>query len=185
MLRGTESSVRVLGVHWQRTHVGVLKSLAKTIAVVVGRKEIFGNVYVHNKYAADGRCTVEHRGEGEVEKMDVKSNQPFVATIFALWKATVEHMRISNLNAAFNAAPPLSLKDVLLTMPELKLMDKCLQHCILRIIVKHGGEKFEKFRKALDTAPPVTPEKIELHQTCFHPLPAWNIDESTILGMQM
>ncbi|KAJ6617239.1 hypothetical protein B0H10DRAFT_2384929 [Mycena sp. CBHHK59/15] len=107
------------------------------------------------------------------------------ATVFALWRATVENMRISDLNAAFDAAPPLSLKDILLSVPELELMDKCLRHCILRIIVEHGGEKFAKFRKALDTALPVTPDKIELHQTHLHPLPAWNIDESTIVGKQI
>ncbi|KAJ6627075.1 hypothetical protein B0H10DRAFT_1941276 [Mycena sp. CBHHK59/15] len=32
--RGTESGVRVLGVHWWRTHVGVFKSLAATMVVV-------------------------------------------------------------------------------------------------------------------------------------------------------
>ncbi|KAJ7195051.1 hypothetical protein GGX14DRAFT_377305 [Mycena pura] len=61
-------------------------------------------------------------------------------------------------------------------------MDKCLRHCILRIIVEHGGEKFTKFREELDKALPVTAEKIELHRTPLHPLPAWNIDESTIIG---
>lgn len=61
-------------------------------------------------------------------------------------------------------------------------MDKCLRHCILRIIVEHGGEKFEKFRKALDKALPVTADKIELHQTVLHPTPAWNIDQSMIIA---
>ncbi|KAJ7860677.1 hypothetical protein B0H14DRAFT_2158121, partial [Mycena olivaceomarginata] len=65
----------------------------------------------------------------------------------------------------------------LLSAPELQLMDRCLRHCILRIIVEHGGEKFQKFRAALDEALPVTPDKIDLHQTPLHPLPAWNIDQ--------
>ncbi|KAJ7038344.1 hypothetical protein C8F04DRAFT_1256355 [Mycena alexandri] len=104
------------------------------------------------------------------------------ATIFALWKARLEDMKISDLNASFNAAPPLSLKDILLTAPELEQMDKCLRHCILRIIVEHGGEKFTKFRAALDEALPVTADKIELHQTVLHPTPAWNIDQSTIIA---
>ncbi|KAJ7698297.1 hypothetical protein B0H17DRAFT_1129823 [Mycena rosella] len=91
-------------------------------------------------------------------------------------------MQISDLTAAFDAASPLSLKDILLNAPELELMNKCLRHCILRIIVKHGGEKFGNFRKALDAALPVTPEKIELHQTPLHPLPAWNIDQATIVA---
>ncbi|KAJ7885731.1 hypothetical protein B0H14DRAFT_3082249 [Mycena olivaceomarginata] len=87
------------------------------------------------------------------------------ATIFALWKARLEDMQISDLTAAFEKAPPLALTDILLNAPELETMDKCLRHCILRIIVEHGGEKFKKFRKALDKALPVTADKIELHQT--------------------
>ncbi|KAJ7762332.1 hypothetical protein DFH07DRAFT_867516 [Mycena maculata] len=104
------------------------------------------------------------------------------ATIFPLWKAAVENMKIADMNAAFNKAPPLTLKDILLTRPELQFMEKCLRHCILRIIVEHGGDKFNKFRDALNDSLPVTPEKIELHKTPLHPLPAWNIDESTIIG---
>lgn len=67
-------------------------------------------------------------------------------------------------------------------MPELELKDKYLRHCSLRIIVEHGGNKFAKFRQALNEALPMTPDKIELHQARLHPLPAWNIDESTIIG---
>ncbi|KAJ7026665.1 hypothetical protein C8F04DRAFT_966145 [Mycena alexandri] len=104
------------------------------------------------------------------------------ATIFALWKARLEDMQIPDLNAAFDQAPPLSLKNILLTAPELELMDRCLRHCVLRIIVEHGGDKFERFRAELDAALPVTPDKIELHQTILHPTPAWNIDQSTIIA---
>ncbi|KAK7000951.1 hypothetical protein R3P38DRAFT_3327567 [Favolaschia claudopus] len=80
-------------------------------------------------------------------------------------------MRIKDLNAAFHAAAPLSIHDILLSAAELQLMDKCIQHCILRIIVDHGGSKFQRFRAALDAALPPSPS-----------LPAWNIDESTIVG---
>ncbi|KAJ7175659.1 hypothetical protein C8R46DRAFT_1160852 [Mycena filopes] len=69
-------------------------------------------------------------------------------TALALWKARLEDMQIPDLNASFNTAPPLSLKDIFLT---------------------------------LDDALPVTPDKIELHQTVLHPTPAWNIDQSTII----
>ncbi|KAJ7899556.1 hypothetical protein B0H14DRAFT_3104529 [Mycena olivaceomarginata] len=104
------------------------------------------------------------------------------ATIFPLWKAAAEQMRIADLDAAFHAAPPLSIDDILLTAAESELMDKCLRHCILRIIVEHGGEHFKRFCDDVQNAQPVTPEKIELHRTRLHPLPAWNIDESTIIG---
>ncbi|KAJ7660439.1 hypothetical protein B0H17DRAFT_1260445 [Mycena rosella] len=104
------------------------------------------------------------------------------STIFPLWKAAAENMRIADLNAAFDAAPPLSIDDILLTAPEMAMMDKCLRHCILRIIVEHGGEKFKRFCDEVEKSLPVTPKKIELHQTPLHPLPAWDIDESTIVG---
>ncbi|KAK6972268.1 hypothetical protein R3P38DRAFT_2812403 [Favolaschia claudopus] len=104
------------------------------------------------------------------------------STIWPLWKAALEDMNIKNVNAAFNAASPLSIRDILLSSSELQMMDQCLQHCILRIIIDQGGEKFQKFRAALDAALPVTVDKIELHKTLLHPLPAWNIDESTIVG---
>jgi hypothetical protein len=91
-------------------------------------------------------------------------------------------MNIKDFNASFDKAPPLSIEDILLSAPEMALMDKCLQHCILRIIVDHGGDKFQKFREALDNGLPVTPDKIELHKTPLHPLTAWNIDQSTIIG---
>ncbi|KAJ7859627.1 hypothetical protein B0H14DRAFT_2577059 [Mycena olivaceomarginata] len=50
------------------------------------------------------------------------------ATIFPLWKAAIEDMKIADLNAAFDKAPLLKLQDILLTQPELELMDKCLRH---------------------------------------------------------
>jgi hypothetical protein len=91
-------------------------------------------------------------------------------------------MSIDELNKAFGTAAPLSIKDILLSAPELVLMDKCLKHCILRIIVEQGGEKFQRFRDALNESLPITPDNIELHQTPLHPTPAWNIDQSTIIG---
>ncbi|KAJ7764572.1 hypothetical protein DFH07DRAFT_867253 [Mycena maculata] len=104
------------------------------------------------------------------------------STLFPLWKAAAKNMRIADLTAAFDAAPPLSIDDILLTAPEMVMMDKCLRHCILRIIVEHGGEKFKQFCEDVNKSLPITPEKIELHKTPLHPLPAWNIDESMIIG---
>ncbi|KAJ7622305.1 hypothetical protein FB45DRAFT_992097 [Roridomyces roridus] len=104
------------------------------------------------------------------------------ATIFPLWKAAADQMRIADLDAAFLSAPPLTIDDILLTHPEIELMDKCLRHCVLRIIVEHGGERFKRFRDDVDNSLPITSDKIELHTTTIHPLPAWMIDESTIIG---
>lgn len=53
---------------------------------------------------------------------------------------------------------------------------------ILRLVVKFGGDGFKKFQKELDAQQPTSDHKIEVHRTPLHPLPAWNIDESTITG---
>ncbi|KAJ7302510.1 hypothetical protein DFH08DRAFT_826533 [Mycena albidolilacea] len=134
-------------------------------------------------YAAsyDNINMVFRAAEQVVGKTDSQENGT-CSTIWPLWKATLEEMSINDLNSAFGAAAPLSIDDILLSAPELQLMDKCLRHCILRIIVEHGGEKFERFRDELNESLPVTPEQIDLHKTPLHPLPAWNIDESTIIG---
>jgi hypothetical protein len=79
-------------------------------------------------------------------------------------------------------APPLAINDILLNCDKTKFFNKSLTHCLLRIIITHGGEKFNKFRADLERTQPVTKHKIELHKTPLHPLPAMNIDESTITG---
>ncbi|KAJ7768856.1 hypothetical protein B0H16DRAFT_1307593 [Mycena metata] len=151
-----------------------LSSSMRGFARVIASTGLFAAAY-------DNINMVFRAAEQIIGRTDSQENGT-CATIFALWKASLEDMKISDLNAAFDKAPPLSLKDILLTAPELEVMDKCLRHCILRIIIEHGGDKFEKFRTALGAALPVTPDKIELHQTVLHPTPAWNIDQSTIIA---
>lgn len=46
----------------------------------------------------------------------------------------------------------------------------------------HGGESFKKSEKDLECDQLQTKQKIPLHKTDLHPLPAWNIDESSITG---
>ena len=53
---------------------------------------------------------------------------------------------------------------------------------ILRIIVNYGGPGFKKFEKDLEEHQPYSTEKIPVHFTSLHPLPSWNIDESSIVG---
>ncbi|KAJ7255106.1 hypothetical protein B0H12DRAFT_1202205 [Mycena haematopus] len=159
------------------TKLGTLRELSssmRSFARVVASTGLFAASY-------DNINMMFRAAEQVMGRTDSQENGT-CATIFALWKAAAEDMKISDLNAAFDAAPPLSLKDILLSKAELMVMDRCLRHCILRIIIEHGGEKFAKFREALDAALPVTPDKIELHQTNLHPLPAWNIDQATIVA---
>lgn len=86
------------------------------------------------------------------------------------------------LQAAFLEAPPLKLTDILHTPKEASMFNENIVFTILRIIVNHGGEGFKKFEDDLQKNQPTTPQKIKLHKTELHPLPAWNIDESTIIG---
>ena len=48
--------------------------------------------------------------------------------------------------------------------------------------MKNGGKAFKKFEADLEKYQPITEDKIELHTTELHPLPTWNIDESSIAG---
>ena len=72
--------------------------------------------------------------------------------------------------------------DILLSGTESKQFKEHILFTIARIIVKFGGEGFKKFEKDLKLHQPATPLKIELHKTDLHPLPALNIDKSTIVG---
>ncbi|KAF9473607.1 hypothetical protein BDN70DRAFT_816988 [Pholiota conissans] len=91
-------------------------------------------------------------------------------------------MRAEDLKLAFTNAPPLLIQDVLLSRAESLSLNENLLHCALSIIITHGGEGFQKFRRNLQESAPSTEYKVDLHQTPLHPLPAFDIDESTIVG---
>lgn len=91
-------------------------------------------------------------------------------------------MKVSDLEKAFDQAKPLSLDAILLNRTESEDLNRNMVHCILRIIVTHGGEGFQKFKADLQRTTPHSQDKIELHRTPLHPLPAFDIDESTIVG---
>ncbi|KAJ7755035.1 hypothetical protein DFH07DRAFT_868526 [Mycena maculata] len=99
-----------------------------------------------------------------------------------MFRVAEQVMGRTDLDAAFDVAPPLSITDILLTDPEMQLMNQCLRHCILHIIIEHGGDKFKRFCDDVEHSLPITADKIELHKTPLHPMPAWMIDESTIIG---
>ena len=104
------------------------------------------------------------------------------ATIWPLHGATLDNMKLSDLHHSFNIAPPLSITDILHTQEESQMFQKCIIHCIMRIIVNHGGEGFEKFQSDLNKCLPKTNQQIPTHKTKLYPLPTWKIDESTIVG---
>jgi hypothetical protein len=86
------------------------------------------------------------------------------------------------VQSAFLNAPILNIHDILHDREERQSFKTNLIFTILRIIVRHGGEGFKKFEKDVEKNQPETSEKIKVHTTKLHPLPAWNIDESTITG---
>ncbi|EGN93325.1 hypothetical protein SERLA73DRAFT_126817 [Serpula lacrymans var. lacrymans S7.3] len=104
------------------------------------------------------------------------------ATVWPLWKASDDDMKLADLEQTFHSARPLSFKDIVLTSAENKHFRHCLTHCVLRIIVNHSSGHFDHFHKMLEDSQPTTNCKIEVHKTTLHPLSAMDIDESTIVG---
>ncbi|KIK02511.1 hypothetical protein K443DRAFT_6141 [Laccaria amethystina LaAM-08-1] len=102
------------------------------------------------------------------------------ATLIPLFKARIEDLKTVDYQAQFLAAPRLKLTDNLHT-PQVK---KHLIFTILCIIIKNGGDGFQKFEGKLKDQQPATSKKIELHKSDLHPLLAWKIDESSIIEMQ-
>lgn len=96
----------------------------------------------------------------------------------------MEDLDLNKFQTAFLEAPVLALKcdNILHTPAESRAFSKSLVFTILRIIVKFGGEGFRRFEKEIEKEQPTSKEKIEVHRSEVHPLPAWNIDESTITG---
>jgi len=104
------------------------------------------------------------------------------ATLIPLFGAKLEDIDLKEFQSAYLKAPQLKLEDILHTRDEQKSFKNNLIHTILRIIVNHGGPGFKKFEKNLEEHQPASAEKIPVHKTELHPLPSWNIDESSIVG---
>ncbi|KAF7372061.1 hypothetical protein MVEN_00064400 [Mycena venus] len=104
------------------------------------------------------------------------------ATLIPLWKAKLEHLLTSELDKSILAARPLTVDDIALNAAETQVFIENMVHTILRIIVRHGGEGFAKWKKELDESQPVSADTIDVHQTPVHPLPTMEIDQSTMRG---
>ncbi|KAI0349126.1 hypothetical protein OH77DRAFT_1415529, partial [Trametes cingulata] len=96
--------------------------------------------------------------------------------------ASLDDMRTSDLLDSFARAPSLSFDDILLSEEENMDLTHRLEHTILRIAVSFGGDRFARFRDAVDACLPVTEDRIPVHKTDIYPLPAMNIDESSTAG---
>ncbi|KIM41147.1 hypothetical protein M413DRAFT_72593 [Hebeloma cylindrosporum] len=104
------------------------------------------------------------------------------ATLVPLFGGKIEDLNVKDLQSSFLEAPALSIVDIIHTKEERQAFKSNLIFTILRILVKHGGQGFERFQADLDKTQPETDDKIETHKSQLHPLPAWNIDESSITG---
>ncbi|KAL1698540.1 hypothetical protein EV121DRAFT_165808, partial [Schizophyllum commune] len=76
----------------------------------------------------------------------------------------------------------IQLLDTLHTASEAVTFRECLVYTILRVIVMYGGPGLKCFAQDVNAAQPTTSRQITVHQTPIHPLPAMEIDKSTILG---
>ena len=91
-------------------------------------------------------------------------------------------MLAKDLHEGIMNAPLLTLDDIQLNESEADQWNNCMTHTILRIIVNHGGPGFDRWRADLEKSQPVTADKIEVHKTEVHPLPAFEVDEASIVG---
>ncbi|KAJ7237510.1 hypothetical protein C8J57DRAFT_999747, partial [Mycena rebaudengoi] len=104
------------------------------------------------------------------------------ATLIPLYNAELEHLLTEDLDRSILEARLLHINDILLSEDESEFFRKNMVHTILRIIVNHGGEGFEKWMPDLAAAQPVSADTIEVHKTPLYPLPTMEIDESSITG---
>lgn len=103
-------------------------------------------------------------------------------TVIPLFNAKPEDINLEKFQSAYLDAPLLKLEDILHTPQEQKTFKNNLIYTILQIIVNNGGPGLKKFEPDLQKHQPESTEKIPTHKTDLHPLPSWNIDESSIVG---
>ncbi|KAG9083818.1 hypothetical protein FS749_005712 [Ceratobasidium sp. UAMH 11750] len=104
------------------------------------------------------------------------------ATAFEIYGATDEALDQEKARAAFLAAPCLELKDIILSDEERELHRRLMIHAVLRIIILNAGSEFGRYMPLLEASQPTTEHLIELHQSRTYPLPAMEIDESSVDG---
>ncbi|KAJ7659635.1 hypothetical protein DFH06DRAFT_989361, partial [Mycena polygramma] len=104
------------------------------------------------------------------------------ATLIPLRNAKLEHLLTSALDKAILAARPLTIDDINVSASETEFFIRNMVHTILCTIVLHGGEGFQKWKKDVDESQLVSAETIDVHKTPLHPLPAMEMDESSITG---
>ncbi|RDX50743.1 hypothetical protein OH76DRAFT_1348447 [Lentinus brumalis] len=139
----------------------------------VARTYVCGHVY-------DNINMMFRVAEQIVGRKDTQENGT-CATIFPLFDARKEDMRTSDLLASLDRAPPLAIGDILHDPDEAKAFRESLEHALLRDLVDHCAS-LTRFRREVEACLPGRDDQIPLHQTDIYPLPAMQIDESSITG---
>jgi hypothetical protein len=104
-------------------------------------------------------------------------------TLTELWNVEDKDLRAADLHRSFDRAVPLKREDILLTLDERTQLREQLIHAVLRITVGYGGQKLQSaFRSEVLKSTPATEFKIDVHKTDIHPMPPFNIDESSKAG---
>ncbi|KAK1230299.1 hypothetical protein PQX77_006614 [Marasmius sp. AFHP31] len=122
-------------------------------------------------------------GEQKVGSHNTQENGT-CETLLALWKALPDHLKTAHLVDAFLKASILQMFDILHNNDEKLLFDHCLVHDIVQIILEFSGQdKLNTYQATANEKQPKSFHRIEVHKTKVYPLPAINIDESTIKGV--
>ncbi|KAJ6455499.1 hypothetical protein DFH09DRAFT_1384541, partial [Mycena vulgaris] len=101
------------------------------------------------------------------------------ATEIPLHDTKLDNLLAADLDKGIAEAPPLTVEDLEFTEAEADFFHKNMIHTILRIIIRYGGEDFQKWQDDLEQAQPTSSNKITVHQSPIHPLPAMEIDQSS------
>ncbi|KZV90118.1 hypothetical protein EXIGLDRAFT_838057 [Exidia glandulosa HHB12029] len=146
---------------------------ARTVAATKKYKATYDNVNFTDSVA-----------EQVVARTDAQQNMTNAA-IVDLHPDTVdadEALSVDAAEKAFLAAPPLVLKDVLMSPEEAKLWVALNVSTIEYIIVNHGEDRFTHLRDIVADKDPHDEHQLAAHKTTIYPLQTMDIDESTITG---
>jgi hypothetical protein len=99
-----------------------------------------------------------------------------------LHNAELEHMLSATLDNSILNAKPLTIDDIVLNDSEFSAFRDNMIHTVMRTIVLHGGEGYQKWKAQVDATQPVSEEAIKVHKTALYPLPTMEIDENSITG---
>lgn len=174
----TEAGDAVVDGMEEGKRIGILHQLSESVrakARQIAKTGVYGIVYdnINFNYANAEQILGRH---------DTQENGT-IATLFTLnGPASRRDLNLKALERSFLEAPPLDLKDILLSEEEQVQMRAHLVATILRVIIDHGGERFKKFKDDMKEYQPRTDLKLRPQKTKLFPLPAWNIDESSTTG---